>query len=333
MSEKGEIQSTGDPNKEQQQDKIVREELSPGAQLAARRQELNWSVDQVASQLNLAPRQIQALEADNYAALPGMAIVRGFIRAYAKLLRIDAAPLLQAVASEVTSPEAIAPLRRALPNMRFAENRLSAPAGKTSLPSWLVLILLLLILLAGGLFIMHRAGMPVGLPSFLQPGTADAPTPIGQAQPEQQTDVTEVSDVMSSDVGKGVADLASDADAEGSETRRDPPANNVSASDASSGQSAPAVNAAAVRESGAGAGARDMLTLKMLEDSWIEIKRSDNSTVIAALLKAGTTESFKITGPVVMTVGNASGVEATLRGKPLVLKGGSKTNVARLNLK
>src|ERR1700736_2109394 len=67
---------------------------APGAQLAAQRQALNWSIEQVANQLNLAPRQIQAIEADNYAALPGMASVRGFIRAYAKLLKIDAAPLL-----------------------------------------------------------------------------------------------------------------------------------------------------------------------------------------------------------------------------------------------
>src|SRR5688572_9646060 len=52
--------------------------LAPGVQLAARRQQLNMTVEQVANQLNLAPRQIQALEADNYRALPGMASVRGF---------------------------------------------------------------------------------------------------------------------------------------------------------------------------------------------------------------------------------------------------------------
>ena len=64
---------------------------SVGTRLSAEREALGWSVEQVASQLNLAPRQIQALEQDNYAALPGIASVRGFIRAYAKLLKIDPA--------------------------------------------------------------------------------------------------------------------------------------------------------------------------------------------------------------------------------------------------
>ena len=66
---------------------------SPGAELARQREARGWTVAEVADQLNLAARQIAALEADNYAALPGMAIVRGFIRAYAKLLKIDATPL------------------------------------------------------------------------------------------------------------------------------------------------------------------------------------------------------------------------------------------------
>jgi cytoskeleton protein RodZ len=78
---------------------------------------------------------------------------------------------------------------------------------------------------------------------------------------------------------------------------------------------------------------KDMLVLKLREDSWIEIKKSDRSTLIARLVKAGTTETFNITGPVSLTVGNASGVDATLRGTPLALQSDAKSNVARLTLK
>ena len=68
--------------------------LAPGAKLATARTALGWSVDQVASQLKLAKRQVVAIEADDYASLPEPAVIRGFIRAYAKLLKLDVAPLL-----------------------------------------------------------------------------------------------------------------------------------------------------------------------------------------------------------------------------------------------
>ncbi|MET3117132.1 transcriptional regulator with XRE-family HTH domain [Undibacterium sp. GrIS 1.8] len=67
---------------------------SPGAKLAAARNALGWSVPQVASQLKMAPRQIISIEADDYASLPEPAIVRGFIRAYAKLLKLDPVPII-----------------------------------------------------------------------------------------------------------------------------------------------------------------------------------------------------------------------------------------------
>src|SRR3569832_843273 len=75
----------------------------PGSQLAARREELGMTIEQAANQLNLAPRQVYAIESDNFAALPGKASIRGFIRAYAKLLKIDAAPLLTTKTNETSN--------------------------------------------------------------------------------------------------------------------------------------------------------------------------------------------------------------------------------------
>jgi cytoskeleton protein RodZ len=92
--------------------------------------------------------------------------------------------------------------------------------------------------------------------------------------------------------------------------------------------------AAAPAESGPVAAAADMLVLKLREDSWVEIRRAGDSTPVARrLLKAGTTETFKISGPVSLTIGNAAGVDATLRGTPLPLQADAKNNVAHLNLK
>jgi cytoskeleton protein RodZ len=96
---------------------------TPGMQLAMRRHEFNWSVEQVASQLNLAPRQVLAMEADDYGALPGMAVARGFIRSYAKLLKLDSTPMLAQIAKAPGSAEQAIPLRRAIPSTTFQPHR------------------------------------------------------------------------------------------------------------------------------------------------------------------------------------------------------------------
>ena len=69
-------------------------ELSPGRVLREARERLGLSVMEVANQIKFATRQIEALEADNYRLLQGATFQRGFVRSYAKILHLDAQPLL-----------------------------------------------------------------------------------------------------------------------------------------------------------------------------------------------------------------------------------------------
>jgi cytoskeleton protein RodZ len=75
----------------------VGEELGAGAMLARARAERHLSIAEVAERLKYGARQIAALEADDYSRLPGTTFVRGMIRSYAKLLDLDAAPVLKAL--------------------------------------------------------------------------------------------------------------------------------------------------------------------------------------------------------------------------------------------
>ncbi|MBP8924008.1 MAG: helix-turn-helix domain-containing protein, partial [Thauera sp.] len=70
---------------------------SPGAQLRRAREARGESVHEVAFALKLSPRQVDALERDDFDALPGMAFLRGFMRNYARYVGLDATPLLDAV--------------------------------------------------------------------------------------------------------------------------------------------------------------------------------------------------------------------------------------------
>ncbi|HEU0233515.1 MAG TPA: RodZ domain-containing protein [Gallionella sp.] len=68
--------------------------VSLGTTLREARERLGLSIADVANQTKLAPRQIEALEADDFQHLPEMTFVRGFVRSYAKILQLDAQPLL-----------------------------------------------------------------------------------------------------------------------------------------------------------------------------------------------------------------------------------------------
>lgn len=72
----------------------------PGAALRTERERLGMSVADVAQHTRLAPRQIEALEADDYDHLPELPFVRGFIRSYARLLQIAPEPLLTGLPHE-----------------------------------------------------------------------------------------------------------------------------------------------------------------------------------------------------------------------------------------
>lgn len=75
------------------QDKSISER--PGAQLAAVRIAKGYAVEDIASRLNLRVRVIELLEADDYANMPNSVFVKGYLRAYAKLVELNADALLE----------------------------------------------------------------------------------------------------------------------------------------------------------------------------------------------------------------------------------------------
>ncbi|HEY1148195.1 MAG TPA: helix-turn-helix domain-containing protein, partial [Pseudoduganella sp.] len=107
----------------QEEPKKQRHASTPGAELSAAREALGLTVDQIADQLKLAPRQVLAIEQADYDALPNMAVTRGFIRAYAKAVRLDPAPLVAMIEVESTLGHATATVRPTRVTASFNESR------------------------------------------------------------------------------------------------------------------------------------------------------------------------------------------------------------------
>lgn len=69
---------------------------NPGASLRNIREERGLSLEFVAQTLHLRAQLIEDIEHDAFEKIPHAVFVKGYLRAYAKLLDIDAAPLIKA---------------------------------------------------------------------------------------------------------------------------------------------------------------------------------------------------------------------------------------------
>ena len=259
----------------------------PGELLAARRNELRLTVEEVSQRLKLAPRQITALEANDFASLPGMASVRGFIRSYARLLELDPVPLLAMMSNEANPAVDPIVLRRPLPSRGFPGRRY-APASAHRRGSRRLSGLGLLVMVFVGA--LAYAGYRHGLPTI-------------------SFDVPSMSTLFGS--WKDVADSTT------TEATDRP----VSASSAAAGAEPKSIDPS------------HLLELKLREDAWVEISAINGNKLVSRLMKAGTTERFDVSEPVVLVVGNANGVDVTLRGQPLNLRAVARDNVSKLSLK
>ncbi|MEM4989644.1 RodZ domain-containing protein [Collimonas sp. H4R21] len=293
-------------------------QLSLGEQLAGRRQELGWSVQDVASHLKLAPRQIDAMENDNYAALPTMVMTRGFIRSYAKLLGLDATALLATISPAVTAQPTASTVHGSPLSTPFSESRFSLMGRNKFAYKWLVVLAVLLLLLA----VAIRLDVIPVVQNTLQ-SLAEKSAAAGSAASTEDKAVAPAVETQA------VETQAVDTTANAALTATPAPAASAAAVSETGVNAAPA-NTQVVNPATAGGGE---LSLNFRQDSWVEIKRADNTVLISRLAKAGSAETVDMSQPVNIIIGNLAGVDATLRGVPVDLKAGSKTNVARLNLK
>lgn len=76
-----------------------------GAELQRAREARGLALSEVAQQLKFAPRQLEALEQEQFSALPGATFARGMVRSYARLLKLDPDPLVERIAGRFEVPD------------------------------------------------------------------------------------------------------------------------------------------------------------------------------------------------------------------------------------
>ena len=356
-------------------DKLPSVAPSLGAVLSAARKEKNWTVEYVADHLKLSNKQIVSIEADNFAQLPTMVIVRGFIRSYAKMLKLDVEQLLVMLPGDGKAVAMDVPLRPKLstPFVESRSNLLGRDEHNRLYTLGIIAIaVVLLVFFAWFYQVQVKAKInevfpalgsesaaslakvdELALPNNLSKLDTNAQqstqqnSPIGAQASSAAVAVDTVSSSASTvSLSSGTSaplELASSKPSEKIAPTLTPAVVQVASHAAANVTANVTANAASktlatepqsgVNGAIATNSASGVLSLKVIQDSWLQVKTEKGVILFSRLARAGTEESFPLNVPVLVKIGNAAGVQAQVRGEALPLKPEGGTNVVNLLVK
>ena len=310
-----------------------------GGALRAMREKQGITTQEVANRLRLSSKQIDALEADNFASLPEATIVKGFIRNYAKLLKINSEPLLDAY--NVLVPEKAPQSFTLKPSAHAKVDQFKKP----NLKRFLLTVLALILGLGVWLFYQNY----VQKPSPVKPTVALAKPSIGEMLPEAALPAAErITDEASTQLTLPLGNATVTAiEVPAAASTALPVANSIVPNAASSNVSAantsvPSPAAAGVqppvfdkvlnepdadKEVGAAT-----LELNANQETWVSIVDAGGKEIYNKTLFAGNRELINVKPPFNVTVGNAHGATLSVNGKPMDLAPYTRVNVARIKI-
>ena len=332
-------------------------QLKAGAVLRQLRDKKNLSVQEVAGQMRLDPKIIEALEADNYRVIPADTYIRGYLRNYAKLLGVNSDEIIALYQREALAPPEI------IPDVKHSTQVSSSDKPVKAFTYLITFILGLLLLIwwrqSDFSLINTFRVAAVQEPVVKQPAVETISTPTdttteildtipansaatGVEMAPLPPELTTAAPVVSGTDSPLPTEVAVVAEPVGEVTASDTPAVPAAAVMASE---TPAVPAAAVTASettavpvvqtGSDMSAvpgPDTIYLKLNADCWIEIIDRFNNQVYQDLARTG--EEIRLTGtaPFQVELGNAQGVILEFNNKPFDPAPVTTRGIARFTL-
>jgi cytoskeleton protein RodZ len=293
---------------------------SPGARLAAAREQAGMTVLQAAESLRLDVATLQALEAGRFQTLGATVFVRGHLRHYAELvgLPVDEIEAAYAASSAKLAPQ---PDLRRTPTLPGN----AAPHG-VSLPPRAALIGAIVLVLAALVWWAMR------VPPGRRAGAA-APPPASVPAPEAHNPGAAAGGAAAGAVDAGPQVPAASAPAAARSEPASPKAAAVSvAKDSTARDAGSRDTTAMVRDvvlgtkPGAAAAGKDAasvrvrLAIRFNQDSWIEVYDAHGATLFHDFGGAGSERRVSGTAPLRVLLGNPDGVTVELNGHPVALK-------------
>ena len=285
-----------------------------GSTLRSAREAAGLSVDDVAQQLKLAPRQVRALEDDDFQHLPGRTFARGFARNYARFIQLDPDRVLALMPAGESAPALERPSFAAA-RRPMGEIPVERAAHRSSAPRVLFLLLALVAVGAAAYYeYVHKASEARREAAGVS-GAESATTTIPAPQ--------------SLTAAGSTTTLPNPVAAE-SPTTATPPTG-----DAAPG-AAGTPDAAATPAGGSATAAKASdaaLVLAFRGTSWAEVKDANGRVILQMTGGSGMTQTVNGMPPLELSLGNAPDVAVTFRGQSLDLAPFTRGVVARVALK
>lgn len=294
--------------------------LSAGALLRQAREAAGLHIAALAVSLKVPVKKLEALEADRIDLLPDAVFARALAASVCRTLKTDPGPVLASLPqtnlsqlqsqTKVIAPSFSSPGHDARASTR---NPLSKPVMLSALALMVAALIIVLLPAAENLlasFAIRRDAAPAQSPSAVPQVIAPA------------FDVPPQTPLIASTVlsGSGLTDNAAPAASAGNTGL--PSAASLASPASTKAESATAANPGA-----------DIVILKSLGSSWVEVLDGKRTVRLRRTLLAGEAVGVSADLPLYVTLGRADTVEVLVRGKPLDLAPLTKDNVARFEVR
>lgn len=270
---------------------------SPGARLAAAREQLGMTLPEAAERLRLDVATLQALEAGRFDTLGAAVFVRGHLRHYAELLGL---PLEEIDAAYAASSARLAPQ----PDLRRTTTLPGNSASRGfSLPPRAALIGAIVLVLVALVWWAMR--VPPGRRHAANPAVASPATPLAAQTPN-------------------AVDAGPQPSAEAAAAAKNPAPTSTKDSAAAPRDAVSAFKGAALAPKEASApkpaSGQVRLAIRFNQDSWIEVYDARGSTLFHDFGGAGSERRVSGAAPLRVLLGNPDGVSVELNGHPVSLR-------------
>lgn len=324
---------------------VATNRVNPGETLRQARESRSWSLPDVALRLNLTVTSLTNLENGQFEKLPGHTFARGYVRAYAKLLELDQAALVEQF-DQFTGTDGKGSSVHAL-------GRIEEPVRLSHNILRIVSLLLLVILVGGGFFWWQdqatlrgkdQSGLnmehvevesadgttqihPLDEPD--EPAVAETPAsghtslPLNTGAPASEAPAAAPAAPASSVTSHATAQPQTPAAATPPASAPQAP---VAAPNVPSMPAAPAEQPAPVV---AGAG---QVTVQFVADCWTQVTDGNGKVLVSGLKRKG--ESLDVNGkpPLTLRLGYARGAQVSYNGQPVDVAPFTSGETARLKL-
>ncbi|MFJ5445358.1 RodZ domain-containing protein [Methylobacillus methanolivorans] len=295
-----------------------------GPTLVVARENLGFAAEDIANRLRLSLRQVQALENDDFAVLPEAVITRGFIRNYARLVNIDATPLLRVYSQYVPAQDGQA---ISIPSANIV---ISGEPGMSWRPYVWFGVLLVVLLAAWVLYVdffqKHDAA----------PALADSPVSsiveqesVSEGQALENAAPSEPVSPASAESAVAPEQAAPSVPAAVPQTTTEPATSPAQAampqpSSSEGGQALPQQSSPQVEGS--------RLKFSVTEETWVSVFDGNGKQILNKTLAPSSEEMIAGQPPFRIVVGNIHGTKLEYNNSPVDLAPYTKVNVARLRL-